>query len=380
MLGSERIQATFEKKSTDKVSIHHIGFSSSVAFQILGHEAYVGGGIQQWREAKSYWEGWHDEFLKHSFHDALEIASATEQDMVRPSYWRFNLKPTRKIDDYTFLYEYGKEEEWKVLRYDPKSEQANIFYFKQRKLSVEDIKKYIEEEKIRVQKYIPKEENYEFEIRAQRVLKGEKAIRVGGVGIGLPLDDTTVWLEAMLIDPGLIKAYIELQVERAKKNVEFLAKYGFRYFFGGGDFASEQGPMYSPKLFKELILSGLKKVSQICHARSVYHLFASDGNLWPVADALFKESKIDGEYEIDRRAGMDLKKLRRKFPHLTLIGNISSYTLHVGTKEEVRKETISCIETAKRYKGIIVGVSNYIVPGTPLNNIMAMLEALKNYR
>lgn len=378
MLGSERIQAAFEKRSTDKVPIHHIGFSSSVASQILKHEAYVGGGIQQWREARSYWEGWHDEFLERSFRDALEIASVTEQDIVRPSFWRFSLKPTRRIDDYTFLYEYGKEEEWRVLRYDPKSEQANIFYFKQRELTIEDIKKHIEDEK--VQEYIPKEENYEFEIKAQRALKGEKAVRVGGIGIGLPLRDTTVWLEAMLIDSELIKGYIELQVERARENVEFLANHGFRYFFGGGDFASEQGPMYSPKLFKKLILPGLKKVSLICHKRGVYHLFGSDGDLWPVADMLFGESEIDGEYEIDRKAGMYLNKLRERFPRLTLIGNISSHTLHCGTREEVRKETISCIESAKKYRGIIVGVSNYIVPGTPLNNVMVMLETLKNYR
>ncbi|MBS7649690.1 uroporphyrinogen decarboxylase, partial [Candidatus Bathyarchaeota archaeon] len=61
-------------------------------------------------------------------------------------------------------------------------------------------------------------------------------------------------------------------------------------------------------------------------------------------------------------------------------GNISSYTLHFGTREEVIAETLSCMREAKRSRGIIVGVSNYVVPGTPRENIMAMLETIQKYR
>lgn len=380
MTGKKRILSVFQGKTTDKVPIHHIGFSSSIASQILGHEAHVGGGIQQWREAKAYWEGCHDEFLERSFQDALEISRITQQDIMRVSYWRLDHKPTRKMDEYTYLYEYGKEEEWKVLRYDPKTEQAHLFYFQPRDFTAEDIRKQVKQKEREVKKYKPEEKDYEFEIKTQQILGKEKVVRVGGVDVGIPLREATAWLEAMLIDPGVVKAYIDLQVEMARKNVEFLTKHGFRYFFGGSDFASEEGPFFSPSLFRELILPRIKKVSQICHEKGAYHLFASDGNLWPVADALFGESGIDGEYEIDRRAGMDLKRLREKFPHLTLIGNISSYTLHQGAEKEVKEEALSCLEFARKYGRIIVGVSNYIVPGTPLKNVMVMLETLKNYR
>jgi len=184
----------------------------------------------------------------------------------------------------------------------------------------------------------------------------------------------------MLLDPSLVKALISQQVEVAKKNVEFLSKLGFHYFLGGLDFASEQGPMFSPKLFKELILPGLKKVSEICHQHNGYRLFASDGNLWPVADLLFKESGIDGEYEVDRKAGMDLEKLRKKYPDLTLMGNISSWTLSRGNKEDVKKEVLSCLKMAKEYKGIIVGVSNYVLPEIPVENVEEMLGVLEKER
>lgn len=380
MNSKERIEATFLKEETDKIPINHRGFSSKIASYILGREAFVGGGIQQWREAKSLWEGWHDEFIERSFRDAIDIALITNQDIIRASYWRAPQKPTKKIDEYTYLYEYGEEKDWKVLRYDPVSEQANFFYYHPRELTLEDIKKDVEERERNISFYSPKEDDYVFEIRAQKIYGKEKVIQISGITIGIPITQANVWFEAMLLDPGLVKSFIYQQIEIAKKNVEFLTKLGFRYFFGGLDFASEQGPMFSPKLFKELILPGLKSVSKICHKYQSYHLFASDGNLWPVADMLFKESEIDGYYEIDRKAGMDLEKLRKDYPNLTLIGNISSWTLSRGSKEDVKKEVLSCIETAKKYKGIIVGVSNYILPETPIENVEIMLSLLEKNR
>jgi len=198
--------------------------------------------------------------------------------------------------------------------------------------------------------------------------------------VGLPLQDAEVWLVAMGLRPDLVARYLDTQVERAVRHIQFLVQFGFRYFFGGGDFASNEGPMYSPRAFRELVLPRLRRVSDACHQHGAVHLFASDGNLWPVADDLFGESGVDGYYEIDRRAGMGLGELRDRFPHLTLLGNISSHTLHLGSKEEVIAQTLSCLEDALRHKGIIVGVSNYLVPHTPTENVMAMLEVIRDHR
>ena len=138
--------------------------------------------------------------------------------------------------------------------------------------------------------------------------------------------------------------------------------------------------MYSPQVFDELMLPRLKQIADIAEAHDGYYLFASDGNLWPVADSLFGESGVHGFYEIDRRAGMDLGKLRREFPDLTLVGNINSHTMHLGTREEIVEEALSSLQEAKRSRGIIVGISNYFVPGTPVENVEAMLETIQKHR
>ncbi|MDI6828496.1 MAG: hypothetical protein QME62_08450, partial [Armatimonadota bacterium] len=106
MTPKERIIASLEHKPVDKVPIYHCSISSRMASLLLGREAYVGGGIQQWREAVALWNGpeAHREFIERTRRDAIDVAKALDVDMVRPSYWRMAKKPTKRIDEYTFLY------------------------------------------------------------------------------------------------------------------------------------------------------------------------------------------------------------------------------------------------------------------------------------
>jgi hypothetical protein len=381
MNSQERVQATFQQRKPDKVPIHHIGFSAHIASDLLGREAFVGGGIQQWREAQALFQGpdAHCEFVERSFQDAVDLALFCEHDIVRVRYWRYHRQPTRRLDENTFLYTDGPEENWKILRYTPESEQCHIADYRPRpRPTLDDLAAQVAAEEEAIQAYQPSEADFEPEIRAQRRFAGQRVVRVGAVHLSVPT--ATTWLEATLLRPDLVARYLDSQVERAARNVSFLAGYGFRYFFGGGDLASDSGPMYSPATFRTLLLPRLKRISDICHQHGGYHLFASDGNLWPVAQDLFGESGVDGYFEIDRRAGMDLRQLRERFPNLTLIGNISSYTAHMGSQAEVIDETLACLEEAASSQGIVVGASNYFVPGTPIENVIAILETIAQHR
>ncbi len=377
----ERVAAAFQKRQPDKLPIHHLGFSASVASGLLGREAYVGGGIQQWREAVSLWQGEdaHQEFVERSFQDAVDVALLADQDMVRVTYWRLNRKPTRRIDKYTFLYEYGPEENWKVLQYDPKTEQSRYLDYKPAgPVTFADLERQLDWEEKALADYRPTEADFGFEIRAQSLLGHERVVRVGGIGFMLPQEP--VWLEATLLRPDLVERYFDIAAEKAVRNIEFLAPQGFRYLFGGGDLASNHGPLYSPRVFHGLALPRIRRISEACHRYGCYHLYNSDGNTWALADDLFDKGGVDGYYEIDRRAGMDLLKLRERFPYLTLIGNISSHTVCTGTREQVIAETRACLEEAHQAQGVIVGVSNYFVAGTPIDNVVSLLETIRKYR
>ncbi len=381
MTSRERVEAAFNKQETDKVPIHHLGFSSEIASVLLGREAFVGGGIQRWREAVAWWQGEeaHAEYIERSRQDALDIARFCEHDIIRCSYWRYNRKPTRRIDENTFMYEDGPEEDWKILRYDPGSEQSVVVdYIRKQAASLEDLEREVAAMERTVEDFAPSADGLSAELAAQEMLGDEYVLKVGGGSVGFP--HSAVWLEAVALRPELVGRYMDVGVERNRRIIPFLAELGFRFQFVGNDFAGNDGPMYSPQLFHEITLPRLVQTTQIAHDCGVYVLFASDGNLWPVADDLFGASGLDGYYEIDGRAGMDLGKLRERFPELTLIGNISSHTVHLGSREEIIDEALSALEEAKRSYGIIVGTSNYFVPGTPVENVEVLLETIKENR
>ena len=382
MLPKERVKATFAGKQTDKIAVHHIGFSSAVASMILGREAFVGGGIQQWREATALWNGAdvHAEFLDRSHQDAFDLAMAIGNDIVRMEYWRLNTKPTRQLDDHTFLYG-DPEKQWQLRRFEPETELYQIVEQHPEQDDSRDmawLESYVDSVEQSLERFHPTVDSFSATQELIDRYGSRHTVRVAGGGLGLPYAPL-VWLEATLLRPDLVERYLNAQAERAARSIPYLAASGAEYLFGGSDFASNDGPFYSPKVFHQLMLPPLKRICEVCHQHGIRYLFASDGNLWPLADDLFGESGVDGYYEIDGRAGMDLATLRQRYPHLTQIGNISSHTLHLGSQEEVIAEVESCLKTA-RDGGILVGVSNYLLPGTPSKNVETLLDRIEKGR
>jgi Uroporphyrinogen decarboxylase (URO-D) len=381
MTSKERVEAAFRFEEPDKIPVAHIGIASCIASALLGREAYVGGGIQQWREATALWNGpdAHAEFMERTLQDAIDIAFALDDDIIRPTYWRMPRKPTTKVDEVTFLYEYGPEEEWKMLRYDPESEQAHTsFIHEQRTRTIADLEQEVADEEVSAEAYQPGEDNYGAELNAAR-LHSDYAIRTHGCYLWLPRMDGA-WFMATMDRPDLTDRMMDASVVRAKKDAAYCAAHGLTTLFGGNDFASNDGPMFSPGYFRDHVFPRVKQLADICHEHGCRFFYASDGNLWPVADDLFGASGVDGYFEIDGRAGMDLPTLRERFPELILIGNMSSQTIHLGTLDEIEAEALTCLQQARECRGVIAGVSNYFVPGTPMENVELLLRVIEDNR
>ncbi|MBM4030339.1 MAG: hypothetical protein FJ291_00970 [Planctomycetes bacterium] len=382
MLPKERVAAIFEHRAADKVPIYMGSFSSRVASAILGRpNACVGGGINQYYESRALWKGpdAHAEFAERAFRDAMDLPRVLDLDYVRPSYWRMGERPTRRIDEFTFLYG-NPDGAYRVMRLDPETELYQVIDQRpRRETTIEEIERHVAEMERGLADYAPPESLVRDWRRAMAVHGATRAVHAFGIAVGIPNQDAA-WLMAVALRADLIRRYLDAQAERACRNAELLGRAGAHYAHGGGDFAGSHGPNYSPRAFRELMLPALQKVSDACHRYGVYHMFASDGNLWPVAGDLFGASGVDAYYEIDLRAGMELWRLRERFPHLTLLGGINSHTIHRGTRDDVVLETLAALDAAKELGSIMVGCSNLIVCQTPMENFWAMMKTLGQSR
>jgi uroporphyrinogen decarboxylase len=381
MTPKERVEALFSGREPDRVPLSHMSVSCRVASEILGRDAYVGGGMQRWREAAALWKGprAHAEFVERSVRDAIDFALATDQDLIRPGYWRDRRRPAARIDEYTFRYE-GADGSWSVERLDPETEiYAAIDGAARPEPTIADLEREVEAAERAAEECAPPLDIFA-EARAAYAERGEThAIRCSGAWSAIPVH-SAAWMRATVERPDLVARLLDTQAITSCRNADMLAAMGADLCFGGGDMATDRGPMYSPRVFRELVLPCVRAISDHCHARGLKHLFGTDGNVWPIADDLYGESGIDGHYEFDRRAGMDPVRVHERFPHLVMLGNISCHLLDTGTPDEVREQTRKCIEQAKATNKVIAGSSNLILPTTPRANVDALLETLDRYR
>jgi len=381
MTGRQRVACAFELQPYDRVPIYQAGFSASVASQILGRDAYVGGGRVQYLEARALWEGdlAHQEYLERCWQDACELCRKLQLDVVRTTYWRMPEKPTRRIDEFTFMY--GDEDgQWRVMRHDPDSELYQVIDSTPKaEPTFEEMERGVAASVEAIQDYEPSVSAFDAIKRTMQEF-GEDGVPYGGGGIGLCIPRDRRWLEAVALRPDIVESFLYVQAERSARNARLAGQEGLKYLYGGGDFASTKGPFISPASFHELMLPGLEKISAACREAGCLHGFASDGDLWPVADDLFGNSGVNFFYEVDTKSGMQFKRLRETFPRLTLMGGINSETLHLGSVQDVIDETREVTQIAKEYGGSIVGCSNQIVAGTPIENFWAMMQTLDEHR
>ena len=380
MTSRERIRAAFSGQPTDRVPIYCAGMHGRIADHVLGREAYYGFGIQGWREAMAMWHGpdAHAEFIERSLADTMAWNDALDLDLVFVGQGGHRAKPTRLIDEHTLLF--GDESaSWYVMRFDPDTELfQRVDGPPVRERVLEDLDEIVDAAERDAEEYAPTPDTFPLQKAAVEHFGDRREVFGAGIMVYVPRE--RAWLEAMVLRPELVLRWTMALAKRAVKNARVMAEMGLWVIFGGGDFAGKNGPLYSPASFARCMSPAVRAISRGCAEAGVLHMFASDGDLWPVADELYGNCGVHGYHEIDRRAGMDLERLRDRFSPLRLMGGIASETLHLGTPEDVRHECLTALEVARRRGRIMVGASNTVVAPTPFENFDTMIETLHAFR
>ncbi len=397
MTSRERVLAALRFVEPDRVPFFEQGVASNVASAVLGRPALTGGGLfrREGIEAamrgpdayREYEEGW--------FQDWCDLVEALDFDVVSLP-WAGGGAPSRKLDDCTYLFggltvcqaTTNCDHAWSVLRFDAASDTLHTIDSSLRhERGLEQIEQEVREmailhglssgDKLCAERKKPTPASFDL---LDRIVARFGATRAIAAGPCLVIPMEPAWLEAMMIRPDLVAQYTDMQADLACDEIDALAAMGVDMIWGGGDFCTNKGPVYSPAQFRHFMLGPLKRMTACCHRHGIPYIFRTDGVTWPVAQELFVESGVDGYGEIDKQAGMELAEIRKRLPHLILWGNVDcGRTLTAGTPAEVAEETRACIDAAAAGGGYILGSSNVIHAGVPPENFLAMIDTCRSH-
>jgi len=349
-----------------------------VAGKILGRPVNTGSPSLWYAEAKALLTGSaaHAEFEAKLEEDLLDLDRALKQDVFRYG-WRKTVKPTAQLDENTFLYgdPDGLHEIW---RWDPDARNFLKISDTAPRRRVEDWPAIARSRQQDLESTIEHVRANlgirEAELQAR--LGEEMLVTLSAGALSLGTDETS--LMATALEPGAVADIMDCQLEVAVAQMETLAERGLKVVMGGGDMADKNGPIYSPQTFRDLLLPRLKKLITRCRELGLHYVWRTDGKIWPIADMIFVEAAVPGYGEIDYEVTMTAGKVRKKYPGLVLWPNVSGDRLRRRSRDEVYAHCMEILEATegRRY---FHGCSNTILPGTPPENVWAMMEARDDY-
>ena len=187
-------------------------------------------------------------------------------------------------------------------------------------------------------------------------------------------------MQTMLLAPQIAHEHFRLATARAIACIERFIDLGIDQIGLGGDFAGKR-PMISPDAYREFIVPQVRACSRRIHQAGLWAVNASDGDLWSVIDDFLIGCEVDGYLEIDRFAGMDLGELKtRHGDRITFYGDLDcGNLLSFATPDEIRRDTVRCVEAGMGNGGHILCASNAITASVSLENYFAVVEGYHDY-
>lgn len=384
MLSRDRVIAAICHEEPDRVPIFDpYGIYPPTADKILGRpcvathslrglDLIIKGNIEKYREIII--KDWYEIVEKNKF-DAgpiLKGYSPVEGFCFSASKIKIIEKNTWKIDDSTYRY---IPESGVTLEIDSKIKREGLSAFEE---YVKELKEESDEE---IEESILYFQDYDEYL--SKLWKKIGVLIYVDVGQTIPIDTSwfTIFLKSLYLKPNIAKLYLKEKTRRIIKLIDIAKDFGAELFYIGGDVASKNGPIISPKQYHDFILPEIKIQVDFIHKKGLFAFNSSDGNLWPIIEDFLINSGVDGMMEIQTTAGMDLNKLKDLYgDRICFQGGVDcQYTLVFSDVNNVIKETKKAIDILSIGGGHILSSSNSIHPGVKPENFFAMIDTARKY-
>jgi hypothetical protein len=175
---------------------------------------------------------------------------------------------------------------------------------------------------------------------------------------------------------GLVEKVLDRYVEWSIPIAERLSGLGFDFIWAADDIAHSQGPFFSPKTYREVILPRIRRVAERIRKPWAYH---SDGNLLPIIEE-YLGLGMNAMHPFEPYS-MDVFEFKQNYgERVCIIGNVDINTLTLGSPQDVEYEVKEKIQRLGRGGGYCISSSNSIPAYAKAENLAAMAEAIRRYR
>lgn len=149
----------------------------------------------------------------------------------------------------------------------------------------------------------------------------------------------------------------------------------------GDDFADQKGMMLSPAIWRKYLKPRYQKLFELARKNNKYIWFHSCGNIYEVLPDLIDIGMDVWETVQLHTLPITPEKLKREFGnHITFFGAVNSQKLPFMDKNQVREETIKCIEALGENGGYICSADHGIRNDVPFENIKQLFDTARNFR
>ncbi|MCQ2770799.1 MAG: hypothetical protein MJ236_03255 [Clostridia bacterium] len=148
------------------------------------------------------------------------------------------------------------------------------------------------------------------------------------------------------------------------------------FFVISEDMSYNNGPMISEALFDEFLLPYYNRLIPELHKRGCKVIIDTDGDVSLMIPWLIRAG-IDGVLPLERQAGVDINKLREKYPNFLFLGGFDKMTMTKG--EEAMRSEFERLLPAMKSGGFIPSVDHQTPPGVSLENYRIYVKLLDEY-
>jgi len=200
--------------------------------------------------------------------------------------------------------------------------------------------------------------------------------------------DIEDWLMAHILYPEYVREIFKYQTEIALKNLEMYRQaVGDRIqviWLSGTDFGTQCSTMQSREIFIDLYKPFYKRVNDWIHNNTSWKTFYhSCGAIEPLIGD-FIEMGVDILNPVQcSAAGMDPKTLKKTYGGKIVFwggGVDTQQTLPYGNPKDVRKQVLERLAIFSPGGGFVFATVHNIVAKIPPENIIALFDAVKEYR